>query len=400
MRSLTMVMGAMAFVLNAVSSLAATTEAVSFDRHQITVIDGSSFKVGDTVYHLAGIEVPDPGQFCDKTGHALPCGHAGAGVLHKLIALQSSPIDCFVQSGAGPMSTACFVNDRELSILLLEGGHVAALPGGSLHYAAAERVAKRASLGIWGGTRARSPGQRGGAPRGESRAPRAVTFNPHDIEVIDGDSFQVGSKIYSLAGIDAPELGQACDHQGRLALCGLTAAYELAKLFELESGPIECAIEIGLDQPEAVCLVGDSEVSVLLLEGGGVVALPESAPYYHAAEHRAKRARLGIWSGTLVPPWDWRNGKRLPSEHNFDRFSHLAGQLPWKWNNESPQYRPRAEHAACLVKGIVTETGERLYFGPLDQEFEMIEIDPEKGERLFCGDDEARSAGWRRKGEQ
>jgi len=399
-RSLKMVAGAMAVVLNALSSPASAADALSFDHRQITVVGGSSFRVGETVYKLAGIQAPAPGQTCDHKGHSWPCGDAAASALRKLIELQASPIHCFVQSGDGPASTACFVGDRELSIVLLEGGHVAARPGASLHYVAAERSAKRASLGIWPGASAWPSGHGGGQGPGETGLPTIVTFKARDIEVIDGDSFQVGSKTYQLAGIDAPELGQACDDGGHLSLCGLTAAYELRKLFELETGPIECAIESDADRPEAVCLIGDSEISVLLLKDGSVVALPDSAPYYRASEHRARHARLGIWSGTLVPPWDWRNGERLPSEHNFDRFSHLAGQLPWKWNQKTLQYRPRAEHAACLVKGIVTETGERLYFGPLDKAFESIEIDPEKGERLFCGDDEARRAGWRRKGER
>lgn len=284
--------------------------------------------------------------------------------------------------------------------MLLEGGHVAALPDTPLHYTAAERSAKRAHLGIWGGTGTRRSGEVGERSPDGHRSPSMLAFNHRDIDVIDGDSFQVGSKVYQLAGIDAPELGQACDHGGHLSLCGLTAAYELRKLFELESAPIQCAVDTTLAQPEAVCLIGDGEVSVRLLRDGSAVALPDSAPYYHAAEHLAKHARLGVWSGTFVPPWDWRNGKRLPSEHNFEQFSHLTGQLPWKWNEKALEYRPRAGHAACLVKGIIFETGERRYFGPLDTEFETIEIDPEKGDRLFCGDDEARDAGWRRKGEQ
>lgn len=400
MRSLIMVLGVMTAVLHAASSLASGAEALRFDHHEITVIDGSSFRVGTTIYHLAGIEAPEPGRSCDHKGHPWPCGRAAADELRKLIELQASPIDCFVQPGDRRRTVACIVNDNELSILLLEGGHVAALPGAALHYAASEQAAKRAALGIWGGNFTLPSGREGEQDSRGNGLPGTVTFSARDIDVIDGDSFQVGSKVYQLAGIDAPELGQACDDDGHLSLCGLAAAYELRKLFELESAPIECAVEPEADRSRAVCLLGGSEVSVLLLKGGYVVALPESAPYYCAAENSARRAHLGIWSSTFVQPWKWRAGERLPAEHNFDRFAHLTGQLPWKWNQKNLQHRPRAEHAACLVKGIVTETGERLYFGPLDKEFESIEIDPEKGDRLFCGDDEARDAGWRRKGEQ
>jgi hypothetical protein len=90
----------------------------------------------------------------------------------------------------------------------------------------------------------------------------------------------------------------------------------------------------------------------------------------------------------------------LPIVHNFERSDHLTGQRPWTWNKKNLQHRPASEHAACLVKGVVTETGERLYYGPLDEEFESIDIDSGRGERLFRGDDEAREAGWRREGER
>ncbi len=400
MRSLIMVLGVMTAVLHAASSLASGAEALRFDHREITVIDGSSFRVGSTIYHLAGIEAPDRGRSCDHKAHSWPCGSAAADELRKLIELQASPIDCFVQPGESRRTVACIVNDNELSIVLLEGGYVAALPGAALHYAAAEQAAKKASMGIWGGAFTPPPGRDEGPGSGATARPGTVTLDPRDIDVIDGDSFQAGPRVYRLAGIDAPELGQACDDDGHLSLCGLNAAYELRKLFELESGPIECAAGPETDRSRAVCLLGGSEVSVLLLKGGYVVALPESAPYYHAAEDMARRAHLGIWSSTFVEPWKWRAGERLPAEHDFDGSAHLTGRLPWKWNQKTLQHRPRAEHAACLVKGIVTETGERLYFGPLDKEFESIEIDPEKGDRLFCGDDEARDAGWRRKGEQ
>lgn len=409
LRALILVLGAAAALLCAATSLASVAEPRTFDHREISVIDGATFKVGATVYHLAGIAVPDQGHYCDDNGGARPCAHAAANELRKLIELQASPIRCFARSGDGPATVACFVNDRELSILLLKGGYVTALPGAGLHYLAAERTAKRASLGLWGSSSHMPSGQMpsgqdGTEGSGKSHSPGTRMLDRHDIEVIDGDSFQVGSKVYGLAGIDAPELGQACVHDGHSSLCGLTAAYTLRKLFELEPGPIECALESAPDSSapdssKAACLVGDSEVSVLLLESGAVAALPESAPYYRAAENMAKRAGLGIWSGSFVPPWDWRRGQRLPVEHNFERSEHLSGQLPWKWNHMSLQYRPRSEHAACLVKGTVTDAGERLYFGPLDKEFESIEIDPERGDRLFCGDDEAREAGWRRKGE-
>lgn len=233
-----------------------------------------------------------------------------------------------------------------------------------------------------------------------SLAVTEITFAGRDASVIDGDSFEIDGTVYNLAGIDAPELGQVCDHDGHLSACGLTAAYELRKQMELESTPIRCRVERGEDAAVAACTVVDSEISVLLLEGGYVVARPDAGPQYATAEHSAKEAGLGIWGGEFVPPAEWRRGKRLPAEHDFEAESHLKGVLPWKFEGDKIRHDPKTRHMACLVKGIVTAAGERYYYGPLDKEFESIEVDPAKGGRMFCGDDNARQAGWRRKGEK
>ena len=90
----------------------------------------------------------------------------------------------------------------------------------------------------------------------------------------------------------------------------------------------------------------------------------------------------------------------MPAEHEFGVSSRLRGVLPWKFEGDTLLHDPKTQHMACLVKGVVTKNNERLYYGPLDEEFESIEVDPKRGERLFCGDDDARQAGWRRKGEK
>jgi hypothetical protein len=91
------------------------------------------------------------------------------------------------------------------------------------------------------------------------------------------------------------------------------------------------------------------------------------------AEQAARAAGYGIWRGDFVPPWEWREGVRLPSE-------------------------PRQPVQVCDVKGIVTDGGNRVFVVPTDPQYEKTIVDPNKGERLFCSDDEARLAGWRHYG--
>ena len=55
----------------------------------------------------------------------------------------------------------------------------------------------------------------------------------------------------------------------------------------------------------------------LMVHGGPEVLEVVDLPEVHAGpgqEASAKAARRGLWAGRLVPPWDWRRGKRLASE--------------------------------------------------------------------------------------
>jgi hypothetical protein len=49
------------------------------------------------------------------------------------------------------------------------------------------------------------------------------------------------------------------------------------------------------------------------------------------------------------------------------------------------------------VKGNISfETGERIYHVPGQKFYDETYINPRKGERWFCSEEEARAAGWRK----
>lgn len=53
----------------------------------------------------------------------------------------------------------------------------------------------------------------------------------------------------------------------------------------------------------------------------------------------------------------------------------------------------------CDIKGNVSlESGERIYHLPGQRYYDQTRIRPEYGERYFCTEDDALSAGWRRSG--
>jgi len=51
----------------------------------------------------------------------------------------------------------------------------------------------------------------------------------------------------------------------------------------------------------------------------------------------------------------------------------------------------------CAIKGNVSiDSGERIYHLPGQKHYSETRIDARYGERWFCSEEEARSAGWRR----
>lgn len=186
------------------------------------------------------------------------------------------------------------------------------------------------------------------------------------LRVIDGDTIEVEGRVVQLFGIDAPELGQTCRRDDSLDRCGLHAAFALRKLLLASETPISCLV-----QPNGaeVCHLGNEDVSVVLLHQGYATALPGAFVDYQDAQAGAKNAGLGIWGGEFVPPKDWRAGKRLPVE---------AGE----------------EAETCPIKAVMGADGSRYYYVPTEEAYESITLHPERGDRRFCSDDEARADGW------
>ena len=52
--------------------------------------------------------------------------------------------------------------------------------------------------------------------------------------------------------------------------------------------------------------------------------------------------------------------------------------------------------ADCLIKGNISADGERIYHVPGGEWYEKTKIDIVRGERWFCSEEDARSAGWRK----
>ena len=192
------------------------------------------------------------------------------------------------------------------------------------------------------------------------------------VDVIDGDTLILDGNLYKLQGIDAPELGQTCLNAGVEWSCGLEAALALRKMVTI-SGDLACHWVNRETDPadfSASCTIGTEDLGRRMLLSGYAVALENVVPGYADAENTAKTGKLGVWRGEFVVPSLWRQANEIDD--------------------------PTRAASLCVIKGMITESGAKIYRLPGDEGYDAVEIDPAKGERLFCSDDAARVAGWSR----
>jgi endonuclease YncB( thermonuclease family) len=210
--------------------------------------------------------------------------------------------------------------------------------------------------------------------------------------VIDGDTVEILGQRIRLGRVDAPESGQLCAAEnGRIYRCGQTAALALSE--KVGAANVSCE-EMDTDRygrTVATCSVNGEDLNRWLVSQGHALAYRQyGGDAYDAVEAEAKTAKRGVWAGPFTPPWDWRklNARPHPADQAdriVDRSIVAAG--PAAKGRESPE--------ACLIKGNINGHGERIYHVPGTRWYDRTVVNAGSGERWFCTEEEARSAGWR-----
>lgn len=191
-------------------------------------------------------------------------------------------------------------------------------------------------------------------------------------EVIDGDGLQLGDITIRLFGIDAPEGRQHCRREGRRWPCGEESA---RRLHELVDGRTVTCLPRDVDsygRIVAVCRADGVDVADAMARSGLALAYRRFSDDYVPAEQAARSRRAGVWAGEFLPPWEWRASRQR--------------------QDTASQGRPQA---GCTIKGNISRGGNRIYHVPGSPSYDATVIDPRRGERWFCSEDEARDAGWR-----
>lgn len=123
---------------------------------------------------------------------------------------------------------------------------------------------------------------------------------------IDGDTLDFGGMRVRLFGIDAPEIGQACERDGVSWACGSEARELLESLVAGEQ--VECSPRSHdrYGRAVAVCSIGRQDLAETLARTGLAIALEQFSADYVAAAEQPRASRLGIWAGTFEIPADFR----------------------------------------------------------------------------------------------
>ena len=188
------------------------------------------------------------------------------------------------------------------------------------------------------------------------------------VKVIDGDTIDVGSTRVRLFGIDTPEPGQTCKIEGNVEWpCGDWVSSQVRKSF----GGSQAVCNV-LDQDKygrvvGQCFVDGKDIGAAIVAAGWAEAYRKYSLNYVAIEDAARRAQRGVWAGWMVSP----------ATH---RVTRVKGRI--------------APDPGCAIKGNIS-AGGRIYHKPGGHHYDRTGISPEKGERWFCSETDAKQAGWR-----
>lgn len=186
---------------------------------------------------------------------------------------------------------------------------------------------------------------------------------------ISGDLLRVNGQLVRLAGIEPPAAKHPClKANGRRWNCSAAARTALEKL--VRGKAVACAPSNLDDEGRtlASCTINGDDIADAMVRGGHVFAVPGLFASYGSAEGSARDAKLGLWQGETVRPQQWRE------------------QI---WEEAK-----RASPEGCPIKGY-TRASDRLYAMPWANGYDGAKVRSVKGDRWFCSEEEARSAGFK-----
>ncbi len=191
--------------------------------------------------------------------------------------------------------------------------------------------------------------------------------------VIDGDTIEIeGGERVRYIGIDTPE---TVDPRKPVQCFGVEASNKNKELVEGKMVRLEKDItdRDKYNRLLRYVYVGDIFVNLELVKQGFAYSYsyPPDIKYqeqFLKAQQEAREAKRGLWNAcpTTSEPIS------------------------------APAVSPTPGDDSCLIKGNISTSGEKIYHLPGCGSYSKTQIDEARGEKWFCSEAEAQSAGWRK----
>lgn len=120
--------------------------------------------------------------------------------------------------------------------------------------------------------------------------------------ISDGDSIRIHGQRIRIVGIDAPELGQYCEKDGRQFACGQQSAEHLRSL--VGNRPVKCTW-IEKDRYNRIlgyCFAGETDLNRTMVMDGWAISYNS----YPREEREARKHKRGLWQWKFQRPHEWR----------------------------------------------------------------------------------------------
>lgn len=196
------------------------------------------------------------------------------------------------------------------------------------------------------------------------------------VRVIDADTIDIGASAkIRLLGIDAAEMDQTCRaDDGRILPCGRMATDAARARYEGRTATCTAREMDRHGRALAVCTIGGRDMNAELVSLGLARVYRQGMRYadlrYAEEQKEAVLMRRGLWAYAMEDPALHRASGRQAS---------VAA----------------APVGECAIKGNVS-SGGRIYHLPGQRDYSATTIRASRGERWFCSEADAQSAGWRR----
>jgi endonuclease YncB( thermonuclease family) len=210
-------------------------------------------------------------------------------------------------------------------------------------------------------------------------------------KIREGDQITIGSSRIRLGGIDAPSVDQLClDTKGERWTCGVAARDELIHHAADKTWTCHVSQVDRRGRSVARCEVDGEDIQQWMVKNGWALSYARFSHDYDADEKAAREAKVGMWQGAFIAPWDWRIRNKKTAILGAAKPPESAHAILLA--SASGSVAPSPE---CTIKGNVNSAGECIYHKPTSRWYAQIKMKISKGTRWFCSVEEAEAAGCR-----